>query len=281
MENYSEIIEQKSPGEKTAENVRKAIPVLVGWAKRGETKHTYGDLIKKLGHSRYSGIGVVLGVIKDVTDELGSRTGEVIPTLNALVVNKNGLPSNGFFYVHKDYEKMDRRMKEYIVESENKKALNYKNWDWVLASLGLTPDLNSSDIESIRKGTFGYGGEGEDHKRIKEYIAKHPESIGLDANLRADNEFILLSGDRLDVYFPTINLAVEVKPLTSPDSDILRGLFQCVKYKAILDAEAQINGRMQDSRVKFVIEGTLSQSNRNVQETLGIDVIENFNVSGI
>ena len=47
------------------------------------------------------------------------------------------------------------------------------------------------------------------------------------------------SGDRLDIYFELsdrTHIAVEVKPSISLDSDISRGIFQCVKYYAVMDA---------------------------------------------
>lgn len=44
MKNYSYLIDQECSGKITSNNVRKTIPILVEWAKRKETKHTYGDL---------------------------------------------------------------------------------------------------------------------------------------------------------------------------------------------------------------------------------------------
>ena len=45
------------------------------------------------------------------------------------------------------------------------------------------------------------GGEGKEHKSIKEYICSHPKSIGIKKVVFAETEHDLLSGDRLDVYF--------------------------------------------------------------------------------
>ena len=90
-------------------------------------------------------------------------------------------------------------------------------------------------------------------------------------------EHILLSGDRLDVYFELKDgskVAVEIKPSTSPDADILRGLFQCVKYKSILDAEDKIHGEKAKNSVMLVMGGELSADNRIVRETLGVTVVE-------
>ena len=75
-----------------------------------------------------------------------------------------------------------------------------------------------------------------------------------------------------DVWFPNSQIAVEVKPSTSPDSDVLRGLFQCVKYKATLDAEAAVMGEKPQAKAILVIGGHLSKSNQEIQRTLGISI---------
>lgn len=132
----------------------------------------------------------------------------------------------------------------------------------------------------IRSGKlYGTGGEGENHKRIKDFIYDHPEVVGIKDFKEREKEYILLSGDRLDVFFKLDNgssLAVEVKPSTSPDADILRGLFQCVKYKVIMDAEDKIHAKKNNNSSILVIGGSLSVENQIVRDTLGIKVIENF-----
>lgn len=280
MKDYSYIIDKECTGVKTPDLVRKIIPILVGWAKRKETDHTYGDLNRLLGYKdgRCTSIGHSLGCVKLVFKRLEEEAKlEEIPTLNALVSNSTtGIPSEGFSYVHPKYDEMDLHEKRIIVENANNEALNYDQWDYILSLLGLKPCLCQTDEDAIRSGAFGFGGEGEEHKQMKEFIASHPESINNLISEKGECEHILLSGDRLDVFFPNANIVVEVKPKSASDVDILRGLFQCVKYKAILDAEAEVKGEIPNSEVLLVIGGTLSQSNRNVQECLNIEVIEQF-----
>lgn len=275
MKDYSYIIDEACTGPKL---VRQIIPILVGWAKRKETNHTYGDLSRLLGYKDGRCIGHQLGSVQLVFQQLQEEAGlEKIPTLNALVSNaKTGIPSEGFSYVHPKYDEMDFTEKQIIVENANNEAFNYEKWDYVLALLGLKPYLSQADEDIIRSGAFGFGGEGKEHKLMKEFIAAHPEAIGKQISEEGILEHILLSGDRVDVFFPKANVAVEVKPKLASDDDILRGLFQCVKYKAILDAEAEVKGEIPDSEIILVIGGKLSQSNRNVQECLDIEVIEEF-----
>lgn len=280
---YGYIIDDVIPQEKSRDLVRKMIPILIRWAKQGLTNMTYDNLIKELGYIKFSGVGKQLGYIDDVFERLKKITGEKIPTLNALVKSKSsGLPSPGFSYVYTSYDDMSEDEKKIFVMGLNKEALEYKQWDWVLSSLGLTPSvINTTAIEAvIRSGKFhGKGGEGENHKKLKEYIYAHPEDIGIKDVVEKDTERVLLSGDRLDVYFKQIDgscIAVEVKPSTSPDEDIMRGLYQCVKYKAIMDAEDKVHGKKLQNRSILVIGGELSTVNMMIRDTLEIQVIENF-----
>ena len=275
MCNYSNIFDEVISTSVTKEKVKQIIPILVGWAKAGVTDKTYGDLNKLIGYKSglNSGIGHMLGASDLVLKRLQELTGEDIPTPNSLVCNANsGIPSDGLSFVTKEsYEKMSKKDKKKFIFQLNAVAIHYDKWDWVLAQLGLKPKISPSDVEEIRSGkVHGYGGEGVEHKELKEYIASHPALVG--AKEKGITEYILLSGDRLDVWFPNSKIAVEVKPSTSPDADVLRGLFQCVKYKATLDAEAAIMGEKPEAKVIFVIGGCLSKSNKEVQRTLGISV---------
>ena len=282
--NYGHIIDDVCPKARSREIVRQIIPILIRWAKQGLTTKTYDDLIKELGYdSSFSGIGRQLGYIDDVFNKLGELTHEKIPTLNALVKSKSThLPSPGFSYVYTTYDEMTNDEKHIFVTGLNDKAIEYEHWDWVLSSLQLTPSVidTKENEKAIRSGKlYGTGGEGENHKKIKEFIFKHPESIGIKCIKTSEMEHILLSGDRLDVYFVLSDgstVAVEVKPSTSPDADILRGLFQCVKYKVIMDAEDKIHAEKNNHTAILVIGGSLSIENQKVRDTLGIKVIENF-----
>lgn len=172
--------------------------------------------------------------------------------------------------------------KKIFVTGVNKDATEYEHWDWVLSSLRLTPSIFeiTENEESIRSGIFyGTNGEGEEHKKLKEYIYNHPETIGVHDFKKREMEHILLSGDRLDVYFELNDgskIAVEIKPSTSPDADMMRGLFQCVKYKSILDAEDKIHGERLNNSAILVVGSELSLENQKVKDILGISVMENF-----
>lgn len=275
MSNFNYIFDEVISTSATREKVKLIIPILVGWAKAGITNKTYGDLNKLIGYKSglNSSIGHMLGSSDLVLKRLQELTCEDIPTPNCLVCNANsGIPSDGLSFVTKEsYEEMSKDDKRKFIKQLNAVAIHYDKWDWVLAQLGLKPAISTSDIEEIRSGkVHGYGGEGAEHKELKEYIASHPELVGAKEN--GITEYVLLSGDRIDVWFPSSQIAVEVKPSTAPDSDVLRGLFQCVKYKATLEAEAAVMGEKPEAKVILVIGGHLSQSNKGIQQTLGISV---------
>lgn len=283
MDTFPNLINEVCKTEKTAKHVMSSIPILTRWAKSGITTNTYGDLIKELGMTRFSGIGYVLGSIEDVMKALREKTGHNIPTLNALIRGKDGLPSYGFEYVNKQYPSMPAIDKKRLVDGMNKESVDYSNWDQVLQLLELKPSVVSSvkDETIIRNGKTYGSGEGPKHKALKEYVCAHPETIGIRNVVKSDMEYILLSGDRLDVYFELkdgTRIAVEVKSSISPDDDILRGLYQCVKYKAVLEAENKVHCCIGNTRSLIVIEGHLSESNQQVKDSLGVCVIEGLKI---
>lgn len=262
---------------RSQELVSQIIPILVGWAKYGLTNKTYGDLIHALGYTRYSGIGDQLGNVETVMRELRKMTGEEVPTLNALVKTpKEGIPSDGFDFVYPNYNGLTLSEKLVFVAGINEKALNYQKWDWVLDQLGLQPSkiITVQELEAI--SVHGGGGEGKEHKAIKEFVYNNPDSLGITGVIRKETEHPLPSGDRLDVYFETSDCryAIEVKPSTSPEDDITRGIFQCVKYKAILEAMRKVDyGRYAISTL-LIVAGSMSNRNKQLAEALEVKYVE-------
>lgn len=103
--------------------------------------------------------------------------------------------------------------------------------DEYLRPIRRLPPVNGS--ESL-VGGFG-GGESDEHLRLKNYVAKNPKKIGLPPNAVAYVEFPYLSGDRVDVKFDIPGgtaAVVEVETIYT-----LPGAHQCVKYRALLEAE--------------------------------------------
>ena len=82
-------------------------------------------------------------------------------------------------------------------------------------------------------------GEGPNHKALRLWVRDHPGKIrGGYANFATDTEVVLDSADRVDVvyYDPDSTVAIEVKSSDSDDTDLRRDIFQCIKYRAVMEA---------------------------------------------
>ena len=79
------------------------------------------------------------------------------------------------------------------------------------------------------------GGEGLEHRMLKELVARNPGLVGLPAKSKAFVEHLFLSGDRVDVMFKLPNgdaAVVEVETIVA-----LPGCHQAVKYRTLLEVE--------------------------------------------
>lgn len=82
-------------------------------------------------------------------------------------------------------------------------------------------------------------GEGPSHKALRLWIARNPRRVRRAyADFETDTEVVLESADRVDVvyYGPTSTVVIEVKSLDSDELDLRRGVFQCIKYRAVMQA---------------------------------------------
>lgn len=167
--------------------------------------------------------------------------------------------------------------KSLLIEGMISEVIQYSDWNWVLAQLELSPYSPFTDKETatIKSSADKYrGGEGKAHKELKEYIYNHPNVIGLKDIVRANIEHHLPSGDKLDVYFELADgtiVAVEVKSSTSDDADITRGIFQCVKYKAILEALKIIDPKVNEIKVIYITARELSDVHHRLVSTLSVN----------
>lgn len=278
------IIEKTISTEATRRNVRLMIPVMVHWAKTGHNEHSYGDLIHAIGKTQFSGIGHALYAVQKVLNALSEQTGRGIPTLNSLCKNaKTMLPSDGFEFVSPKYNELDDNGKRKFVTGLDTDAIKYPFWDWVLKELGLKEAIpfTEEQLNAIRNPHCGFSGEGEEHKALKEYICQHPDVLDYSDVVLAKTEYILPSGDRLDIYFELADgthVAIEVKPSIFPDQDISRGVFQCVKYLAVMDALRTIECKDYEIEVILVTAKELSSQNKTLAEELNVEFIDGFKI---
>jgi hypothetical protein len=96
----------------------------------------------------------------------------------------------------------------------------------------------------------------------------------------ATQEFRLATGDSIDVLFVTRGkvFAVEVKSVISPEEDLVRGVFQCVKYEALLNAMEVASGEMRDVGVRLAIGACATARVRSLANILGVRLVEELGI---
>lgn len=172
MDIINTVVETK----RTRDNVRLMIPVFIHWAKTGQNRRTYGDLTHAICKTKFSGIGYSLYAVQKVLNRLSEEEknkGKVkeIPTLNSFCKkSKSMLPAEGFEYIEPNYNKWKDKAKRIFVEGLDSKAISYKYWDWVLEELDLKPyeAFTSEELDKIKNPLTSCGGEGKEHKKLKE-----------------------------------------------------------------------------------------------------------------
>lgn len=259
---------------------RQALPLLVRQAQAG-TPIYYSDLAHELRIPNPRNLNSVLGSIGTAIEGLSKKWKEKIPPIQCLVVNKTtGLPGEGigwFITKKEDFRKLPRRQQRSLVEAELQKVFTYPKWNAVLRELELQPIHSDFSRLITQVAAFREGGESDAHKRLKLYVSAHPESVGLDRNVgKGEVEYLLPSGDTVDVLFQHKGewIAVEVKASLSDRLDVARGLFQCVKYRAVIEAVQATRSLDQNARALLVLEGALPAELIPVKNTLGVEVVE-------
>lgn len=223
---------------------------------------TYGEIAEQLAkdlgiHGRIftTQIGHVVGTLMNRILEIEANA----PLLNLLVVNTvTGQPGKGADGYLRDRFGLRAGVpipnRESLVEQEGIRVFAFKHWPRIYRRL-FKVDSPDVDLLVLVQGTEadgmppntskgGWGGEAEsaEHKALKAYVLARPGCVG--APLKPDkskDEFMLLSGDEIDVVFEHGNTAflVEVKSSLSGESDFVRGVYQCVKYRAVYLAQCK------------------------------------------
>ncbi|MBB5033342.1 hypothetical protein [Prosthecobacter vanneervenii] len=183
---------------------------------------------------------------------------------------------------------MDKDGRKLLSRQQRKAKVNaliaqiaaYPYWEKVLTELGLqkAPQISPNLAELMQQAAQrGKGaGESEEHRKLKMFVKNNPHVISVNRNCRSATEHPLISGDRLDVLFSNKDLlvAVEVKSHVSDEADLMRGLFQCVKYQAVLEAELRSKLAIGEVRTVLVSTRELTPELLRVKNILGVEFIE-------
>lgn len=196
------------------------------------------------------------------------------PLLNVLLVlEKDRLPSDGagsFMAKYLDderlaikgFRKTNPQDWQWACDRIVTDVYAFKEWDRVYEKTfgeqlpEPTPAPRSNEKDGIR---YARRGEGPNHQALRLWVREHPQAIRRAyASFRTDTEVVLDSADRVDVvyYGPNLTVVIEVKSRDSDDNDLRRGIFQCIKYRAVKKAMDIRN----EARVEalLVTEGKLS-----------------------
>ena len=248
------------PGSRwSSEYAKKAMPALVNFAEsrrfaESQRRLTYTDLAelllgdKKFAYPLMAALGRLGEALKSLSKAEAKKFGK-IPPIQLLVCGKRtdrpGNLSLGWLGIRKSLaDRMSEQELDSVVRVAHQSVFSYTRWQEVLKALDLQPitlklpELGKllSDIQEIERRSKG---EGDEHKRLKSFLAKNPWEIGIQWKGVGETEQALLSGDRIDISFRDNYrwIAVEVKPKRSPPADLVRGIFQCIKYRAVLAAQ--------------------------------------------
>ena len=111
---------------------------------------------------------------------------------------------------------------------------------------GMLKQKESRKEKITRLRKYGSGGEGKEHKRLKEYIAKHPEAIGITNVKKVAVEHTFCCGDTVDILFQHNDGTDTVVEIETIDPE--PGCHQAIKYRALRCAERSLS--LDSSKIK-------------------------------
>ena len=269
-------------GSKSSDWAMAMLPVLVRQAASGRPL-TYSALARELGMSHHRPVQRSAGLIAYALDEISAMRGwqkNPPPPLQSLIINKQtGLPGHGVdgFMSLQYRQAKTKKQREAALLGVHGRIYSYPLWREVMHLLDVEPaDTDLDELSDEATDAAGIGGEGPEHKALKEYIAAHPNIVGIVMQSPGAVEYPLPSGDRVDVVFKGDGwlTAVEVKSHISGRDDIARGIYQCVKYRAVLEARSSVSDSPFDVSVTLALGGSLPPELLKLANSFAIKVVD-------
>ncbi|MHA1832962.1 MAG: hypothetical protein ACTSV7_03145 [Candidatus Baldrarchaeia archaeon] len=118
---------------------------------------------------------------------------------------------------------------------------------------------------------YGSGGEGEEHKKLKEWIAQNPMEIGLTNVKKPKIEYPFISGDVADIVFELEGgkyAVVEVETV-----DPYPGAHQALKYKVLKCAELGLDIKSPNVEA-ILVAWSIPQNVKDFCNKYGIRIVE-------
>lgn len=279
----------------TSRVARIGFPILVRQAME-RRMITYGDWAGEIKKSLGAGVNprnlnTVAGLIGDICKDYAEKTGTRTPEINLIVVNKQtGIPGEGAdLYMKRFCEKslvgrtdrkpLDRKEKQTIIKIAAEEIFDFSEWEGVLEAYGLETVRNGGKAMKRkrvrpRRKDWHKGPESVAHKRLKRRIASNSGLVGVKRRETGEEEHLLWSGDKVDVYFKEAAVAVEVKAGNAAFGELHRGVFQCIKYKALLGAQQISEWEVPTADCRLAIGGRLPDELRNLCERLEVEYFD-------
>ena len=260
---------------------------LIAAARSGEpvTYQRLADhLAVKLGKARISARPIgpwVAGPLMDRLMEIDAQA----PLINLLVVRADSkTPGEGAEHYLEKRFKPKGRMSQAEQDQFTQAALNevwtFQGWDDLFErAFKRKPDNLEPPISEFDDDGQGdnprYGGlpESAEHKSLKLFVLNNPDSLCLRLKEPTGTmERRLPSGDEMDVEFidGARRIGVEVKSVRSGRADHLRGIYQCVKYRAVMIAQSGFDEAEAQCEAVLVTETPLSRDLKSLADRLGI-----------
>ena len=258
---------------------QQAFPVLVRLALAAR-RVTYENFAGELRMPNPRNLDYVLGCVGNTLNSLDSK----IPLLQGLVINKSTkMPGIGFdgFIKKAGHHPQTPEKRSAAVERLRESIYAYDGkWLDVLSELERQKLISNGwgkvvfDLPGAQtRQRFGTGGESKIHRQFKEWIADHPAEFGMPE--KGNIEYRFVSGDAIDVLFQSSKkiVGVEAKSRISNNDDIKRGLFQVVKYRALIAAH-QTSGDLPElpAKVFLALATKLPRELDSLKNLLGVGV---------
>jgi len=118
---------------------------------------------------------------------------------------------------------------------------------------------------------YGSGGEGQEHRELKNWVANNPNAIGLDNVKNYEEEYTFVSGDVADLVFELADNKFAVVEIETTDP--YPGCFQSLKYKVLKCAELGLEIICADVR-SIVVAWSFSEEEKTFCKKYNIEFYE-------
>jgi hypothetical protein len=259
--------------------------------------------------------GTVGNALLEMGEEFGEEIPPLNALVVAKTGPEAGLPSKGcdvflekFLGKKIPFKRLSVEDKRAIVEEVHEAIFRYPHWDdvqnYFRDAEGRYPELAPFDGRFLAVTRFSEKRPGRiaqdvpwdfapkpgfqepkkpespEHKAPKLYIAAHPEVIGLPKGSKFELEKTLGSGDRADVCFSIKDKLViaEIKSERSPEDDICKGVFQCIKYRAVIRAHQKLKRVIPNGEAVLVVGKKMSAEAKQLAEGLAVKFFDGIEV---